>query len=277
MKIMNKRSYVSICLILMAFIVFVYDAKGQKNDNLSRTNQSWEVRLNKGFYFLHEPIFAHFETTLLGDERKPVFRYDASIKVTFQGETKDFGVLSRGGAAEELPNVILSTPGPGLNESRSRTFKSDEYIERVDELFPKAGIYEIQFFWHKPSGITASNSIQITIQEPTGGAEKQAFDFLNKNENPISFNWIWKRKDGVSNLENFVARYSESVYGEAAIRYLANVYKARGEIDKAQVEFEKLRSSKNKPFSDEAEVAISEIAKIRREPVRIKQSDKRRN
>ena len=109
-----------------------------------------------------------------------------------------------------------------------------------------------------------SNAIELQILEPIG-TDKEALEFLRKHENPLSFDWVFKDKDGDASLEDFVNRFGNSVYGETAISHLANLYLARNKADKAKVEFEKLKSSKNRILAKEANKALAEIASRKRE------------
>lgn len=250
--------------MLGAMICSAILAQGVECQDAKTLPGSFEVNINKRTIFRFEPVFAEFKATLPFGDEKPSFARETSVKVTFQGETKDFGLLSQSEMPQRLPapkEVPLlgsrSTDAHSVND----TYCGVESLERVEEFFPVSGVYQIQFLLHASSGTMVCDPIEITVTDPSGGVDKHAFDMLKKYEQPMSFSWVWKEKNGLSLLENFVEKYGDSVYGEMAIRYLANVYKAKDELDKAQMEFEKIKSSENSIIAKEANSSLADISK----------------
>jgi hypothetical protein len=72
-------------------------------------------------------------------------------------------------------------------------------------------------------------------------------------------------------LKTFVDKYGQSVYGELAISSLGSIYLAgRGDLEKASIQFEKIRASKHKVIADEAKRSLAEIARRRTELEKVK-------
>lgn len=259
MRIISKTMTKSMTCIFVCTIILVQLSSGQEKSQIPQS-RSLVVELNKNSYFLYEPIFAHFKIALpIGEKASQLIPYGTSVKITFRGETKDFGILSRGEAPQFLPEVGSQDFGDLKVENQQTIREADVNLERIDELFPTPGSYQIQFIWHGSSGEIESNLINISIGEPTEGIEKRAFEMLKEYKDPTSFNWILTDKNGLEKLQKFVAEFGDSVYGERAIRCLANVYLAKDELDKAEVEFERIRLSKNKPISNGVDQALKQI------------------
>jgi hypothetical protein len=154
---------------------------------------------------------------------------------------------------QKLPGQVETVLQPG-------NFCEDEKeIEGV--LFPAPGRYRVQFVIHDSNGgrgQISSDVIEIAVGTPEG-INKAAMNFLKNYENPTTFYWAWKEKDGLALLERFINDYSTSVYGESAIRYLGSLYLARGDLDKAAMAFRRIQTSSNNVIAAEALKSLSEI------------------
>jgi hypothetical protein len=213
-------SLLILVMVLVSEIAFAQIPGESEND---WKKLSFEVELDKNNYQQLEPIAAKFrlsnnmEIPLKIDF--PDFIKDTTLRVMFKGKVSDFAGLNptiSQGKPQAFPGYVSPTFEPGKVHEK-------EYLIGINskEIFSKPGKYQIQFFLYGSKGL-ASNSIDIEIDEPTG-INKEAFEFLNKFENSMSFYWAWKEKNGLYLLETFVSRYGQSIYGERAILYLGNV------------------------------------------------------
>jgi hypothetical protein len=254
-----------------------FSAQETVKDDFDRT---LHVELDKSSYVMLEPMLAKFNLTLPSADRSPRILKSISVKITYNGRTRQFQgltLITTQGEPQPLPagnhdgllnNGELDSLRKGNSnvqptnvEIKSHDFDEEEIIDRVGEFFPNPGKYQIQFLLHYPTGkVIPSNVIEITVEEPSG-IDKEAFDFLNKYENAISFFWVWKEKNGEALLAEFVNKYGGSLYGESAISYLGNVYLAKVDLDKAKAEFEKIKASENSTIARNATNSLTDIAK----------------
>lgn len=130
----------------------------------------------------------------------------------------------------------------------------------LPEMFPSPGSYLVRVAL--PASASGSfgiisNPLAITIKEPEG-IDKKAYDFIMRNwahrYYPVLFSWDpeFKTEDGRTILEEFVQRYSQSIYGERAILELGRYYLAHNEAEKARLQFEKITLSKDPTIANEA-------------------------
>lgn len=231
-------------LVIVGTIAFAYPLNAQtrrSDDSIA----SFQVEFDKSSYVLFEPIYAKFKLTLTSTEER-VYIPSSSITVNFNGKVKVFyGLSSSSVCFQMLPRRD--------NTFHYITYEEEEMIEKFQTFFSKPGNYQIQFSYRA----VQSNIINITIEEPTG-INKEAFDFLSKYENPLLFRWIFEKDNGIAQLETFVNKYGESVYGESAAYTLGVVYLDR-KPDKAKVVFEKLKDSKNQRVAKDAKTNLRNV------------------
>lgn len=220
-------------------------------------NMSFQVALEKDTYLLFEPLYATFrfsnqtgkpQTTYI-----PVFLRESTLIINFNGSIKEYYPLNT--------NIPIPFRFPGV--SRPGAVYEEEGIlsSMLDLWFPEPGSYQLQFVLRSIDGAKtiSSNTIELTIAEPRG-LEKEAYEFLKIHEKYAGlFFWVHVEKDNLPYLEEFVSKYSQTPYGELAIYHLGAAYKWNGDLDKAQAEFEKLKSSKRKSIADEAEKALNDV------------------
>jgi hypothetical protein len=150
--------------------------------------------------------------------------------------------------------------------------RKDESIEgnvvlekMLDEIFTQYGHYEIQFVLDDGTGTQILSDVKaVNIYEPTG-TNKEAVDFLRKNQNK-AFLW-WKSsserenisRNGRPLIEEFTARFSETVFGEYAHYQLGLHYMNGRETEKAKIEFEKIKYSENPVIATEAQRNLDKL------------------
>jgi len=243
-------------LILIAFMALTSFAQSPVAKETSGVtgNQSLTIELSKKDFYLLEPI----PLTISGMLR-PIFipHIDdaVSVIVISKGERKTYQGI----------NLFVITedcyPAPGgesacVNRSEAQQyFERPVYIGRVQEFFPRPGDYTIQFTING----AVSNVVDVRISKPKDGNDLEAFNFLSKLENPLTFEWIWREKDGIKQLESFVAKYADTPYGDLAIWQLAIAYAVRGQNDKARTEFEKVKLSKNEALATGAKTELHNL------------------
>jgi hypothetical protein len=250
-------------LTTVSLVVLAHTSHVQEKSKDNFEKMSFEVELNKNSYLPLEPIYAKFKFSNqtgapLAIER-PQFLVDSKLRVSFKDKLSEFNRLT------------LSTGRPQPMPGEIPVFQHGDVYERgyilntgLEGFFPEPGSYQIQFVLYSPDGGTksiVSNLIEITIENPRG-IDKEAFEFLNKYKNETLF-FGGEKGNGQFLLETFVNKYSESVYGEYAIYQLGLAYRYKNEIDKAQVEFEKIKSSKNKYIADIANESLEDVARTK--------------
>lgn len=259
-----------VIFILCAIVSIYLLAFGQTPENGDRSRSIPEgtltVKLNKSEYVLLEPIVARFSFRLPSAEVIGDLSRSTSIKLSYGGGTKEFNGLRHHVIIKDPIALPQGTPPSLLPKDASPSSDAgeqvkEEVIDRVDEFFPQPGFYQLQFFVHTNAGNTvASNVIDVAVLEPTG-TDKAAYEILRSFEKPMTFYWVWEVRDGLKRLQEFANTYRDTVYGEYAILHLGEAYLAKGEFAKAEVEFKKIRSSKNTHLAKIADRSIDGIRK----------------
>jgi hypothetical protein len=223
----------------------------------------FEIALDKTEYLQLEPIsikcqFSN-ETNKPQTTIVPSFLKESQMEVNLNGESKQFNSLSI------FTGLLRRTP---VTIEAGNAFGEEITLEtNLDEFFPVPGTYTIRLVIAGSKGkLLRSNSVKLTIFEPTG-INKEAYDFIQRNKvhwrHPVLFYWDndIKGEDGKTLLEEFVSKYSESIYGEAAIYQLGNYYFRNDEYEKAEVELQKLKFSRNPRIAKDARATLSDVQK----------------
>jgi len=250
-----------ICLFVLTIVslaAFAQKSLVQQTNKDDFEEMSFEVSVKKDNYLPIEPIFAEFsftnKTKDLITTDIPNFLQESKVKIYFEGKVIEIEHL---GAMSENTEVRFPS-----------SFKPNQIYKKEEMLGPSVGwyltqpgTYQLQFVLHNSDGtkILKSNLIDIEVKTPQG-TDKDAFDFLNKHRDFFGLSsWVSQERKCEDLLKTFVNKYGESVYSELAISTLGSTYLARGEFDKAQVEFEKISSSDNKYIADNAKKSLAEI------------------
>lgn len=242
------------------FALFVSSGGSTQGLNKNEPLRECEASLEKNQFILAEPIFVRFRCHLPSREGPPNFSRGTRIIIDLKDKTREYiGLKSIQSTIDfELlpPSSVRGTGVPA--EVSNVTYESEEIIDRSKELFPTPGVYNMQFVIF---GIKSS-VFSIQIDEPLG-ANKFAYEFLSKYEYPLSF--LWVTRDTTALLADFVRDYGETVYGEIAIKRLAELYLAKNELERAKVEFEKLKSSQHMSISLAARESLEQIDRRKRQ------------
>jgi len=251
-----KRVLCSFALLAIAlFVNAQYPENERKLDDFG--SMSFDVELGKDSYFRFEPISVRFSfSNLTGTVKKaypPQFLQDTSLRILGGGKVSEYR-LSSFGRSFQLPADF--EPGATYRKNENLTYL-------LGEFFPRPGKYELQFVLRPAddSGFTSlfSKPIIITIKEPRG-LEAEAIEFLERYEKySVLFAWSHMETNGLELLEEFVARYSGTVYGDFAIFHLGSVYLNNREFDKALAEFSKIAKSSNSLLAEDAQRNIRGI------------------
>lgn len=260
---MKKRFQTSVSVLLFGLLLASFDSNGQDMDGGSRINPEMSLKIapDKTEYVQLEPINLRCSFTNETNEPQttivPDCLVDGRLFVESDGEERFFNQLS-----------IFTVFGPRF----PITFQPSKGVEkeivldtRLDEFFPRSGIYTVRLAIVGPEGkFIESNSVELIIEEPKG-IDKEAFDFIQKNriyrKYPTLFAWnsTIKNKAGKILLEEFVTLYEESIYGEPAIFALGTYYRGTKQFQKAKAELEKLKSGKNPRIVKAAKAALKEL------------------
>lgn len=261
-----KKLICALAFVAVSLIPGARAAVAQETGQDDFENMTLRVELNKKAYLLLEPVFVKFsfsnETGTVRQAAVPSFLRESALKVGSEGEFTVFEHLSSmgGGPAVRFPSV----------------FKPNEVVTEEGVLgppfagtfFPGPGSYQLRFVLRSSGGAKTieSNLIEITISEPEG-EDKEAFDYLAKHKEFFGLSsWVPRGEEDRAVLETFVKEYGLSAYGELAAASLGSFYLARGDLDKAEAEFNKLKLSPNRIVAEEAKHSLEEIAKRKAGP-----------
>lgn len=237
-----------------------------KPDKDDFKKMSFEVELNKTEFVLLEPIGIKFrfanKTNQPQTSFAPTFLTETTVKISRNDKNWD----------RSLYNLSISIPvRPPRLFMPGQTVESNGIVQPnfENKFFPEPGIYQLQFFL-SADGIRKLPSavFEVEIKRPTG-IDKEAFDYLMKYQSQSSSELFYfdGRKNGndAPRLEKFVAKYGSTAYGEYAIFSLGNFYLFYDEFEKAEVEFEKIKTSDNKIIADATAKALAEVEKCKAE------------
>lgn len=157
-----------------------------------------------------------------------------------------------------------------------RVFQPGEQIKRtealnfrLDKVFPTPGTYRLHLqllsLDHKDS--VWSKPLELQIVKPEG-TDAQALQFIRDHSYPTYFFTgisAVKNPEQLRVLENFVALYGDSSYGDDASFALADVQFALRDYQKARTTFEKLLKKPNYAFAAE----VSDFLKMIEERTRV--------
>jgi len=124
------------------------------------------------------------------------------------------------------------------------------------EVFPQPGSYRIHVVLH---GVdwkeqVKSNLLTVNIKEPEG-ANRLALEYLEQRVNMKYFfsglELSGKQTDQAA-LEEFVATFGGSAYGDYASFLLAQYYFSKGDYEKARMHFDRLAGKSDFIFADKA-------------------------
>jgi hypothetical protein len=126
----------------------------------------------------------------------------------------------------------------------------------LNKTFPTPGNYRLHLQFTSIDGKAHvwSKPLELEIVQPDG-LEAQAVRFIRDHSNPTYFFTgieAVKNPEQLQVLENFVAEYGDSAYGDDASFALAEVQFALRDYQKARTTFEKLSKKTNYVFAAKA-------------------------
>ncbi len=254
-----KKVTCVLVLALISAIVFGQTSVVQNTGKDDFEKMTFEVGLNKNSFVISEPIFIKFKfsnhTGVPQMTYSPAFIGESELKVSSRSKTLTHRNLSAFNGISGVRFPLTVPPAWVSTKDEILTSPFTGYI------FPISGEYQLQFILRSSGSekTIKSNIINITIEKPTG-INKDALDFMKEHQEFFGLSsWTDDGKNSLALLQEFVSKYDQSAYGEPAISALADIYESKNELDKAQIEFEKIKSSKNKLIADEANKALENI------------------
>ncbi|PYS47801.1 MAG: hypothetical protein DMF68_15045 [Acidobacteria bacterium] len=224
-------TYVHFFLSLIA-VFLITGSESVAQEDGSRVSPKVELSSNNRTYVQFEPLALVFKLTNTTGQPLP------GQKVSAPRYGRLFATASRESRVEEIPGFsldpnssILTAPiMPGQSQELQLIFVP---TERRRLLQP--GKYEIKAILDvKPNIHAESTPITIEIVEP-GGMDLEASRYISNKGSPAYFfegllimpdgvdqNAVWA--DAIRNLEDFVALYSETAYGDYATLTLGGFY-----------------------------------------------------
>ncbi|HKP70896.1 MAG TPA: tetratricopeptide repeat protein [Pyrinomonadaceae bacterium] len=208
-----------------------------------------------------EPLAVEFTASLSENAKKPLFGNDVTMTVFLAGGTKDLGAIAPTEPRQQLPSVR----GPVLDTSKSHSVvdhRSTVVVNLPQNIFGSPGTYQLQFVLYTADKKITSNVITFAVAAPRG-VDLKAYRFLKKVNGDTSFEWVWKNKDGVAALNQFADEYQGSVYADRALLHLGEVFMAKGNLQSAEQQFEKLKDNSDPHLAASAATYLKEIAEKR--------------
>ena len=120
------------------------------------------------------------------------------------------------------------------------------------------GEYKLEFSFFRDERRITSDPLTFRINEPSG-LNREAILYLKGLPDQMSFEWAYRSRDDLAKLENFVAKFRKSAYGDTALENLGNAFLFRGELEKAKHYFERLMKSKLSYFTYKAKEGLREV------------------
>ena len=173
-------------------------------------------------------------------------------------------------AREHGPQQIKLSLGKKLTKPQPRELKLGETAEvmdtlnlKLDEVFPKPGTYQLQARLLSSDGkeTISSKPVEVEIVQPEG-MDAQALEYIRATDEPGYFftgSGLTVKPEKLQKLENFVAIFGETAYGNDATFLLGQVHTARREYAKARKLFEKLSNKSDSPIASKASEYLKRI------------------
>ena len=141
--------------------------------------------------------------------------------------------------------------------------KTESLHLKLNEIFPKPGTYQLtaQLDSGNGKGSVSSQPIEVEIVDPVG-LDEQALQFIRAHDEPAYFftgALVLQKPEKLQSLENFVAMYGESAYGNDASFLLGQVQVAKREYQKARTLFEQLSKKSDFAFAGQASEYLKRI------------------
>lgn len=143
---------------------------------------------------------------------------------------------------------------------------------RLGQAFPKLGKYQLTAELRSLDGSpsVSSQPFEVEIVAPQG-LDAEALKFIRANADPdYFFTGVQRQKIlELSVVENFLALYSETVYGNEATFVLGEIQYAKRQYRKARATFESLAKKPNYPFGSDVAAYLQLIdheLSIKRQP-----------
>lgn len=262
-----KNFVLKIILFNVVFFVFTTSVISQNlplKDDFNKL--SFSVEFGKDVFIPLEPVFV---------KAKISNNTDKSLHLSGMPDFKRISieVMSEKDSSKIFNSLFLIGPDrPGFRTTLDSGQEINENLllkVNLDEMFPRTGQYKIRFILDNGRDgddrkVVTSDIKEITIKEPFG-IDKEAVEFLRKNQGPSLF---WWRTDcekqvlsqsGKSLLDVFAENYGETVFGEYAIYEKGLNYLSNNELEKAEIEFQKIKETKNFYISEMLDKSFTEL------------------
>ena len=175
--------------------------------------------------------------------------------------------LGRGQAQQRIEELSLAQ---AMVEAQPREFKPGEEVKKTDclnfklnEIFPKPGTYQLSAQLISGDGKQSVSSEPIEVQiVKAEGMDAQALEYIRANDEPAFFftgSRVVGNPEKLQVLENFVAIFGETAYGDDATFVLGQVHSAKRNYEKARTLFEKLSKKSDFAFAGKASENLKRI------------------
>ncbi|GEM_PF-4550280 len=272
---MKNKKFIVLVLAVQCFL-FWQSAGAQTEPRSKFYNLKFEAKPAKDKYFPLELIQVSYK--IFNPTDSPVQVNWSSSIVIFSMEVNKDGKKS----VPRLTN-ILAPHGVSFIQPNQTIEGKGVLNFALSNIFPDYGKYELTFTIRgkesgkESGGEVVSKTVEITIQQPMG-INAEALNFIYKihkiSKIMYVFGSIWedKREDKTKDpIEEFVEKYSDSVYGDYAVFTLAGIYKSQKKYDMATKEYNKLKGKKDFAYS---EYVTADLEEIEQDLIRIKLSKK---
>jgi hypothetical protein len=174
----------------------------------------------------------------------------------FVGRSADDMQLFRNLSTVQVDGIIKPrriNPGESQQSLQMLTIK-------LDKMFPQPGTYRIQAVLHNigRKEEVRSSLLSVRILSPKG-RDLQAYEYLkSKAHASLFFSGLDNSGKGTEALEEFVAKFGDSAYGDHAAYLLGITYFYKKEYQKAKEQFSKLSAKSNFVFAKEASTFLDQ-------------------
>ncbi len=252
-------------LLTFLLLVAVAHMRAQAVESFRFSDLTLRIATTKPAYVLLEPVPLVFE--LKNNTGGPIrgsasFRFSCSgVKIFVRhpdGEVREVRLLSLFKARCISREGVIS-PQQAVQDTQILTLDLDRH-------FPVPGNYGIQAVAHDRSGTPETISSQwITISfHGTEGANHAAYEFLKEGIDVSRLYQLPETDEQRTYFEAFLANFSDSPYAPYIQYNLARYYVLVGDLEKANIKLEKLKSLKDFVLSPQVDELQNELERKRK-------------
>lgn len=244
----------SIKIGLLVLLCFSLSLLGQQDQSKTDQHASFEVRLNKKAFVVYEPVLVEFRVKLSDAAKRADLTREVFVKVIRDNTVVYDGALYP--SLEPAARLPLKTANKLIPPALA---VQTVVLTPIRDSLALPGEYKLEFSLFRNERRITSDPLTFRINEPSG-LNREAILYLKGLPDTImSFEWAYRSRDDLAKLENFIAKFRKSAYGDTALENLGNAFLFRGEFEKAKRYFVELMKSKESYFTNKAKEGLREV------------------